>query len=124
MTKITASNLPPLSDISPLCVKYYKPLAKKKKKAIDLDEIGTPRYNLLLDLMKCQSKHPNKHAFGDNEEKIIDSKPCVKVEKAYNSCHAGIMGVGNYKGRKNCGQEIESLFLCVNPHASLPHKNK
>ena len=89
---------------------------------IDLDEIGTPRYNLLLDLMKCQSKHPN--IIGDkNEEKIqIDAKPCLKVEKAYNSCHAGIMGVGNYKGRKNCGQEIESLFLCVNPNASLPQE--
>ncbi len=122
MTKITASDLPPLSEVSPHCVKYYKPLAKKKKKAIDLDEIGTPRYNLLLDLMKCQSKHPN--IIGDkNEEKIIiDAKPCLKVEKAYNSCHAGIMGVGNYKGRKNCGQEIESLFLCVNPNASLPQE--
>eukprot|EP00985_Skeletonema_marinoi_P009237 scaffold4271_cov123-Skeletonema_marinoi.AAC.5 len=69
--------------------------------------------------MKCQVKHPNSTS-GDNEEKTIDVKPCAKVEKAYNSCHAGIMGVGNFKGRKNCGTEIESLFACVNPNASLP----
>jgi hypothetical protein len=123
MTKITASNLPPPSEISPHCVKYYKPLVKKKKKAIDLEEIGTPRYNLLLELMKCQVKHPNNNNnLGDSEDTIIDAKPCAKVEKAYNSCHAGIMGVGNYKGRKNCGNEIESLFSCVNPNASLPQE--
>lgn len=122
MTKITASNLPTLSEISPHCVKYYKPL-QKKKKAIDLEEIGTPRYNLLLDLMKCQVKHPNKNNLSDNEETMIDAKPCAKVEKAYNSCHSGIMGVGNYKGRKNCGNEIESLFSCVNPKSStLPQE--
>ncbi len=122
MTKISSSNLPPLNEISPKCIKHYKPLAKKKKKAIDLNEIGTPRYNLLLDLMKCQSKHPNKPVGDNSEEKATDVKPCVKVEKAYNSCHAAIMGVGNFKGRKNCGEEIESLFQCVNPDASLPQE--
>ena len=40
---------------------------------------------------------------------------CVKVEKAYSACHAAIMGVGNYKGKRNCGEEMERLFLCVNP---------
>lgn len=71
--------------------------------------------------MKCQSKHPN-NTFGDSKEKATDGKPCVKVEKAYNSCHAAIMGVGNFKGRKNCGEEMESLFQCVNPNASLPQE--
>ena len=122
MTKITTSNLPQLSEISPQCVKYYKPIAKKKKKAIDLNDIGAPRYNLLLDLMKCQVKHPNTEANtpSGHGEKATGPKSCTKLEKAYNSCHASIMGVGNFKGRKSCGQEIESLFTCVNPSISLP----
>ena len=129
MTKIiTASNLPSLSEISPQCVKFYKPLAKKKKKAIDLEDIGTPRYNLLLDLLKCQVKYPNNNNDiastlneGKEEKETKEACCCMKVEKAYSVCHAGIMGVGNYKGRKNCGTEMESLFMCVNPNAS---KNK
>ena len=126
MTKITTANhLPSLSEISPHCVKYYKPLAKKKKKVIDLDDIGTPRYNLLLDLFKCQVKHPNqkltKSSMNDDDNAEKGSKQsCTKVEKAYSACHSGIMGVGNYNGHKNCGKEMESLLICVNPNVSLP----
>jgi len=128
MTKITTANhLPSLSEISPHCVKYYKPLAKKKKKVIDLDDIGTPRYNLLLDLLKCQVKHPNQKLTNssmnddDNaEKKKASCTTCAKVEKAYSACHAGIMGVGTYNGHKNCGKEMESLLICVNPNVSLP----
>lgn len=91
-----------------------------------MDDIGTPRYNLLLDLLKCQVKHPNQNLTnsmndGDNAEKKKTSvQNCTKVEKAYSACHAGIMGVGNYNGHKNCGKEMESLLTCVNPNVSLP----
>lgn len=120
MTKIKASNLSPSDSIAPACIKYYKPLAKKKKKPIDMDAIGTPTYNMLLDLMKCQVKHPNISDSSSSASGGDDAKKCVKVEKAYSACHAAVMGVGNYKGRKHCGEEMEQLFLCVNPDASIP----
>ena len=57
MRKINvSSNVPPYNVISPSCIKYYKPLVKKKKKIINTDDIGTPSYNMLLDLLKCQVK--------------------------------------------------------------------
>lgn len=65
-------------------------------------------------LFRCQVKHPNVKD-SDNS-----AKTCVKVEKNYSACHAGVMGVGNYKGRRHCGEEMEQLYLCVNPNASLP----
>jgi len=77
-------------------------------------------------------KNPNSNSNNNNlastlndnkEKKTIDgTKGCVKVEKAYSACHAGIMGVGNFEGRKNCRKEIEDLLLCVNPNVSLPKK--
>jgi len=126
MTKINASNLPSSDIVAPACVKYHKPLSKKKKKkkTIEMDAIGTPTYNLLLELMKCQVKHPNLVATdssvsADNTAGS-GAKKCVKIEKAYSACHAAVMGVGNYNGRKHCGEEMEQLFLCVNPDAVLP----
>ena len=124
MTKITASDLPSSDSISPACAKYYSPLSKKKKKQIDMDAIGTPSYNLLLDLMKCQVKHPNIKknisSGSDGSGSNAADKVCAKVEKNYSACHAGVMGVGNFKGRRNCGEEMEKLYQCVNPGATLP----
>ena len=119
MTKINvSSNLPPYNNISPSCIKYYKPLVKKKKKIIDTDDIGAPSYNMLLDLLKCQVKHPNNNISNtDNDGSTSSSQTttsCKSLEKKYMACHAGIMGVGNYKGRRHCGDEMEKLFLCVN----------
>ena len=59
-----------------------------------MDDIGTPRYNLLLDLLKCQVKHPNQNLTNsmnddDNAEKRSKTV-CTKVERAYSACHAGI----------------------------------
>lgn len=122
MTKVIASNLPSPEIVAPACIKYHKPLSKKKKKPVDMDAIGTPTYNILLDLMKCQVKHPNS---GNNSDGGSGgslgsgSKKCAKVEKIYSACHAAVMGVGNYKGRKHCGEEMEQLFLCVNPDTSF-----
>ena len=73
--------------------------------------IGSPVYNVLLDLMKCQVKHPN--------QSVTREKGCKKVEKDYSKCHSAIMGVGNYSGRKNCSDELIDLFKCVNPDVEL-----
>ena len=95
-----AADLPPLENIAPSCAKFYKPLiSKKKKKQINTDDIGTPSYNMLLDLLKCQVK-----------KKKLD---CIKVEKSYSACHSSIMGVGNYIGKRNCSEEMERLYHCV-----------
>ena len=95
-----ATDLPPLDTIATSCVKFYKPLiSKKKKKSIITEDIGTPSYNMLLDLLKCQVK-----------KKKLD---CIKVEKSYSACHSSIMGVGNYNGKRNCSEEMERLYLCV-----------
>eukprot|EP00584_Thalassiosira_punctigera_P002952 CAMPEP_0172536216 /NCGR_PEP_ID=MMETSP1067-20121228/8017_1 /TAXON_ID=265564 ORGANISM="Thalassiosira punctigera, Strain Tpunct2005C2" /NCGR_SAMPLE_ID=MMETSP1067 /ASSEMBLY_ACC=CAM_ASM_000444 /LENGTH=120 /DNA_ID=CAMNT_0013321245 /DNA_START=100 /DNA_END=462 /DNA_ORIENTATION=- len=119
MTKIKSSDLPSSDRVSPACIKYHKPLSKKKKKSVDMDAIGTPANNLLLDLMRCQVKHPNINGGSDGKRGGSDAKECVKAEKIYSACHAAVMGVGNFKGRKHCGDEMEQLFLCVSPGASL-----
>ena len=115
MTKINTSNLPPITEISPSCHKLYNSLPKRKKKAIiDTKAIGTPTYNILLDLLRCQVKHPNGTVDVTSVEE--KKKECIKIEKTYSACHMAVMGVGNYKGIKNCGKEMEQLFQCVNPH--------
>lgn len=120
MTKINASDLPPPDSIAPACAKHYKPLSKKKKRPIDTEAIGTPAYNVLLDLMKCQVKHPNISGGDDGESGVGGSaKRCVKAEKRYAACHAAVMGVGNYNGRKHCGEEMERLYACNNPKCSI-----
>lgn len=111
MTKINTNNLPPVTSISPVCHKQYNSVPRRKKKSIiDTESIGTPSYNVLLDFMRCQAKHPNLTST-DTEKK----KECLKLEKMYSACHMGVMGVGNYKGKKNCSEEMMQLFLCVNP---------
>ncbi|KAL9180096.1 hypothetical protein ACHAXT_008066 [Thalassiosira profunda] len=107
MAKFAAADLPSASDIAPACFKFHRPLSKKRKR-LDTADIGTPAYNLLLQLLRCQVKHPNISGAGG------DAKKCVKAEKAYSACHAAVMGVGSYNGRKHCGEEMESLFACVN----------
>jgi hypothetical protein len=122
MTKIRTSDLPPSDSISPACIKYYQPLAKKNKKKsmIDTDAIGTPAYNTFLDLLRCQAKHPNMDEGSNPSEMRDPKKKCLNVEKNYSSCHAAVMGIGNYKGRKNCGEEIEQFYRCANPESSSP----
>ena len=79
------------------CQKYLTPILRKKK-AIPLDSIGSPRNNQLLDFLYCQTKA---------------SKTCKKADKAYRSCHASVMGTGSYDGRKHCADELEALFHCI-----------
>lgn len=83
---------------------------------IDVKAIGTPSYNILLDFLRCQAKHPNPtspEAKVDEEKK----KECMKLAKMYSTCHMAVMGVGNYKGKKHCATEMTELFKCVNPDA-------
>jgi len=74
-------------------------------------------------------KHPNIDSASDGSDgcggggsSVSAAKKCVKVEKLYSACHAAVMGVGNYKGKKHCEEEMKRLFLCVNPGSSLPHE--
>ena len=83
--------------ITPKCQPYLKPLLKKKK-AILFKTIGSPINNQLLDLVYCQSK---------------THKQCKSLEKVYKSCHASVMGIGSYEGRKNCAMELEALVHCA-----------
>lgn len=42
-------------------------------------------------------------------------KECLKAEKMYSACHMAVMGVGNYKGKKHCSEEMMQLLKCGNP---------
>ena len=83
--------------IAPRCVKYHNSV--RKLKSIDLDAIGDRKNNVLLDLIRCQVK--------------ADKAACQRESKLYENCHAGVMGIGNFEGRKNCGQELEVLYKCL-----------
>ena len=97
--KIKGSKVATNSDasIAPRCAKYHTSV--QKLKSIDLDAIGDRKNNVLLDLMRCQVK--------------ADKTQCQKESKLYENCHAGVMGIGNFEGRKNCGKELEVLYKCL-----------
>lgn len=102
MVKVKASDLPLSTAVPPRCEKLAQPfLGSKGKKKIDLEAIGTPRYNLLLDLLRCQVRAAERKA------------ACVAMEKKYSNCHGGIMGTGSYGGKKHCGEEMEDLLHCA-----------
>lgn len=86
---------------------------RKKKVVIDSDAIGTPTYNILLDFLRCQVKHPNTTF--DTATMADKKKECLKAEKMYSACHMAVMGVGNYKGKKHCSEEMMQLLKCGNP---------
>jgi len=96
MVKIKGADINP-DDIAPRCaVKFLKPVVKLSK--IDLDLIGNRKNNILLDLLRCQ---------------VRAEKSCKLLHKRYESCHASVMGTGNFEGKKNCGAELEDLFQCA-----------
>jgi hypothetical protein len=41
------------------------------------------------------------------------SKECKGAEKEYSLCHKSLMGVGSYKGKRHCGEELTALYKCV-----------
>jgi len=83
--------------IAPRCAKYAQSV--QRLKSIDLDAIGDRKNNVLLDFLRCQVK--------------ADKTRCQKESKLYENCHAGVMGIGNFEGRKNCGEELEVLYRCL-----------
>ena len=86
--------------IVPKCQSYLKPLLKKKKD-IQLKNIGSPSNNQLLDFVYCQFK--------------VQKQKCKKVEKVYRNCHSSVMGTGSFEGRKHCEDELNALIKCVVP---------
>ena len=85
------------------CQKVLASLSKQK--SIPLDAIGSRSNNLLLEVLKCQTKVLAR----------ARASPCKTVEKSYSSCHASVMGTGNFKGKKHCGEELGEWLDCVRP---------
>lgn len=84
-------------DIDPKCQKYVAAIGRKKR--VDLDAIGTPANNNVVEFLKCQTRA---------------TKLCVDMNRAYEKCHSSVMGTGNYQGKKHCGEELEKLLDCAN----------
>ena len=76
---------------------YYASV--QKLKSIEIDAIGDRKNNVLLDLLRCLVK--------------ADKSLCQTESKRYEQCHASVMGIGNFEGRKNCGHELEALYNCL-----------
>lgn len=88
------------------CKKYLKLI--KKKKIVDLEAIGSKPNNDVLDLLRCQNKQMVRKIKNN-----IDANDCSNIEKMYTKCHSSVMGTGNFEGRKNCGDELQSFLDCT-----------
>jgi hypothetical protein len=93
---IRGSDFPPQS-VADKCASAYKSLVNKKK--ISMDATGDQKNNALVIFLQCQVK--------------TGSKNCKDAEKEYSLCHKSFMGMGSYKGKRNCGDELRSLYQCV-----------
>ena len=78
------------------CATDYKSLAKKKNVAIDAT--GEQKNNALVVFLRCQVKA---------------TKTCKYLAKEYNMCHKSFMGMGSYKGKRHCGEELAALYQCA-----------
>ena len=83
------------ASAAPKCLSLLKSIQKKK---VELDATGQPRTNSLLKFLRCQVK---------------STKGCIGEEKTYMNCHMAVMGTGSFKGKSNCGEDMEGLFSCV-----------
>mmetsp|Transcript_16461 Transcript_16461/g.33832 ORF Transcript_16461/g.33832 Transcript_16461/m.33832 type:complete len:117 (-) Transcript_16461:1228-1578(-) len=83
--------------------------ALRKKKAIDLESIGSRPNNLLLEFLKCRNKHQKSKNGGENND---TNGPCGAIEKAHAGCHASVMGTGSFGGRRHCGNELGEWLGC------------
>ena len=95
MTCIKGSAVP-AHLVATNCTSQYN--AIKKKKTIDLSATGNPNTNNLLLLLQCQSK---------------TTRECKEKGQEYTMCHNSFMGVGTYKGKKNCGKEMNEFYQCL-----------
>jgi hypothetical protein len=78
------------------CFTDYKSLAKKKNVA--MDATGDQKNNALVAFLQCQVKA---------------TKTCKDLEKEYSLCHKSFMGMGSYKGKRHCGEELAALYQCA-----------
>ena len=78
------------------CTTEYKSLAKKKN--VSIDATGDQKNNSLVVFLLCQVKA---------------TKSCQDLEKEYSLCHKSFMGMGSYKGKRHCGEELAALFQCT-----------
>ena len=104
----------PNATIDEKCDKYLKLIKRKKK--IDLEAIGSEQNNILLDLLRCQSKQmmsTRRMTTDSNNSPNSNNNGCSNVEKVYTKCHSSVMGTGNFNGRKHCGQELQYFLDCV-----------
>jgi hypothetical protein len=90
----------PNATIDEKCDKYLKLIKRKKK--IDLEAIGSKQNNILLNLLRCQSKQMSIRRMKNDSNN--NNNGCSNVEKFYTKCHSSVMGTGNFNGRKHCGQ--------------------
>ena len=97
MAKVKGSKIN-ADTIAPRCIKYLKAL---EKKTIDLENIGDRKNNAFLDLIRCQVR--------------AKKSECKSESKMYENCHASVMGVGAFEGRKNCGKELDDIYKCILP---------
>lgn len=94
MSPVVKGSSFPSDVVATKCQNEYKSIAKKK---IDMHATGDKKNNLMLQFLRCQAKA---------------TASCKHLEKEYSLCHKSFMGVGSYKGRRNCGAELEEFFRC------------
>ena len=74
-------------------------VALSKKKMIALNETGSKSNNLLVDFLRCHTR-------------VFSRESCKPAGKSYARCHASVMGTGNYKGAKDCKNELQEWMNC------------
>ena len=94
----------------------------KNKKKIQLDSTGDKKTNALLAFLKCQVK-ATKTATTNEVNGSSNSASCQAQDKEYTLCHQSFMGVGSYKGKKHCGDQMAALYKCiVSPEGGIGNK--
>ena len=94
-------------ESNPKCSKQFTAVSKKKH--IDLEDIGSRPNNLMLEFLKCHTKVV---------QKTNQDTACKGLEKSYLSCHASVMGTGNFNGQKHCGEQLKEWLECCSSSAA------
>ena len=91
----------PSELVAEQCMSRFRYLSKKEKKSsmsIDMANTGDRKTNLMLAFLQCQ---------------MTATKSCNDFGTEYRRCHSSFMGVGSYNGKRNCGDEMMSLYNCL-----------
>eukprot|EP00529_Nitzschia_sp_RCC80_P033293 CAMPEP_0113444422 /NCGR_PEP_ID=MMETSP0014_2-20120614/2657_1 /TAXON_ID=2857 /ORGANISM="Nitzschia sp." /LENGTH=129 /DNA_ID=CAMNT_0000335431 /DNA_START=97 /DNA_END=486 /DNA_ORIENTATION=- /assembly_acc=CAM_ASM_000159 len=104
---INGSDFPP-GLVAEKCMSRFRYLSKnnnnnKKKKSsssmsFDMANTGDRKTNLMLAFLQCQ---------------MTATKSCEDFGTECRKCHNSFMGVGSYNGKRNCGDEMMSLYKCL-----------